>query len=192
MTAEAISEDWVTPPGGWTTDDLDELPEDGRRRELIDGVLIVPPSPTVRHQSIAARLVVALDDLCPPEYVVTQAVDVRVGRKNSYSPDVLVVTADAAARNASKLRPSEVVLAVEIVSPSSIRMDTFLKPALYAQAGAPYYWRVETDSGITVHTYRLGPAEAYEQTGSFTDAIELDEPWPIRLPIATITPRAPG
>ncbi|MEV4828255.1 hypothetical protein ACQP2H_27585 [Micromonospora sp. CA-248260] len=33
------------PEGGWTTDDLDALPEDGRRRELLDGVLIVPPPP---------------------------------------------------------------------------------------------------------------------------------------------------
>ena len=49
------------PPGGWTTDDLDALPEDGRRRELIDGVLIMAPSPTTDHQTMAWRLAAALD-----------------------------------------------------------------------------------------------------------------------------------
>jgi hypothetical protein len=39
--------------GGWTTDDLDALPEDGQRRELLDGALIMSPSPTGFHQIIA-------------------------------------------------------------------------------------------------------------------------------------------
>lgn len=46
------------PPGGWTTDDLDELPEDGHRYELIDGVLIASPSPTSGHQKLASRITV--------------------------------------------------------------------------------------------------------------------------------------
>ena len=62
MTA-ALSD--VPPAGGWTTDDLDALPEDGLRRELLDGVLLVSPSPTDIHQIIAARLMVALEETCP-------------------------------------------------------------------------------------------------------------------------------
>jgi Uma2 family endonuclease len=64
------------PVGGWTTDDLDALPEDGVRRELLDGVLLVSPSPTDIHQIIAGRLMVALERTCPPEYQVTQGVEV--------------------------------------------------------------------------------------------------------------------
>lgn len=59
MTAALQSD--VPPEGGWTTDHLDGLPEDGRRRELLDGVLLVPPSPTRFHQTIAMRLGVALE-----------------------------------------------------------------------------------------------------------------------------------
>ncbi len=68
----------LPPAGGWTTDDLDALPEDGVRRELLDGVLLVSPSPTDIHQIIAARLMVALEETCPGDLQVTQAVEVRL------------------------------------------------------------------------------------------------------------------
>ena len=129
------------PAGGWTTDDLDELPVDGRRRELVDGALIVPPSPTNTHQSLAMRLGAELDRLCPNALSVTQAVEVRINRRRSLIPDVLVTTAEAAARAPSRFQPHEVILAVEIVSECSQTMDRFAKPALYAEAEIPCYWR---------------------------------------------------
>jgi Uma2 family endonuclease len=177
-------------PGDWTTDDLDALPEDGRRRELIDGVLIVSPSPTRNHQSLAGRLMTALDTTCPQHYDVTQGVEIRISTRRSLTPDVLVVTAKAAARNPSHFLPHEVALAVEIVSPGSVTMDRVTKPALFAQAGVPLYWRIETEHGIVVHTGQLDPsAELYRPTGSFSEIVEIEEPWSIRLPIADITPR---
>jgi Uma2 family endonuclease len=176
--------------GDWTTDDLDALPEDGRRRELIDGVLIVSPSPTRFHQTMAGRLMVALSADCPPEYDVTQGVEVRITKRRSLTPDVLVATAEAAARNPSHFLPHEAVLAIEIVSPGSVTMDRITKPALFAQAGVPFYWRIEIEDGIVVHTHQLdSTAEVYRPTGIFTDVIEIDQPWPIRLPIADFTPR---
>jgi Uma2 family endonuclease len=188
MTA-ALSE-LHPPPGGWTTDDLDELPEDGHRYELIDGVLIVSPSPTHRHQKLVLRLGPALEATCPDEWEVTQGVDVRISRRRSLTPDVLVVAAEAAAREPSKFQSGEVLLAVEVVSPGSVTLDRVAKPALYAQAGIPFYWRIETDQGIVVHTHRLDPdAEVYVATGRFDKSIVTDEPWPISVPIADITPR---
>jgi Uma2 family endonuclease len=148
----------VPPAGGWTTDDLDSLPEDGFRRELLDGVLLVSPSPTDIHQIIAMRLGVALEDSCPAEFQV--------------------------------YAPHEVVLAVEIVSPTSQSMDRITKPALYAAAAIPYYWRIETDGGISVHTYKIDPeSEMYRPFGTFDVEIDTVEPWPIKLPIAKLTPR---
>jgi Uma2 family endonuclease len=178
------------PTDGWTTDDLDAMPEDGHRRELIDGVLIVSPSPTNFHQTIAGCLMFVLRTSCPPEYDVTQAVEIRISRRRSLTPDVLVVLDPAAARGPSKFEPHEVVLAVEVMSPSSVTMDRVAKPALYAQAGIPYYWRVETDGGIVVFAYRLDPVtEIYEETGRFDTAIHLGEPWPIDIPLAQLRPR---
>ena len=179
------------PPGGWTTDDLDELPEDGHRYELIDGALIVSPSPTSLHQKLASRVEDALESTCPDEWVVLQGVEVRINRRRSLTPDVLVVGAEADADGPSVFRPQEVLLAVEIVSPGSVTMDRVAKPALYAQAGIPYYWRVETEGGIVVHTHRLDlSAEVYAPTGSFDKTLEVSEPWPLRVPIDEITPRS--
>jgi len=188
MTA-ALS-DLHPPPGGWSTDDLDELPEDGHRYELIDGVLIVSPSPTSRHQKLVSRIEAALEANCPPEWLVFQGVEVRISRFRSLIPDVLVVSAEAAAREPSKFRPHEVLLAVEIVSKNSKAMDRLTKPGLYAQAGIPFYWRVETERGIVVHTHRLKPdVQVYVPTGEFDRMVDIDEPWLIQVPISQITPR---
>ena len=71
------------PSDAWTTDDLDALPEDGFRRELLDGALLLSPSPTDIHQVIAMRLGVALEDSCPEDLHVTQAVEVRINPRRA-------------------------------------------------------------------------------------------------------------
>jgi len=187
MTA-AMSE--VPPADGWTTDDLDALPDDGLRRELLDGVLLSSPSPTDTHQIIAMRLGVALEQTCPPDLQVTQGVEVRISPRRSFIPDVLVATDEAARRRSRHYGPHEVVLAVEIVSPTSTSMDRITKPALYAAAGIPFYWRIETVGGITVHTNKIDPEhEIYEPLGTFSETIDTELPWPIKLPIGPLTPR---
>lgn len=178
------------PTGGWTTDDLDSFPEDGVRRELIDGALHVPPSPTAPHQTLAALLTAALYRDCPDEYSVTQGVEIRVSNRRSFIPDVEVVTAEASRRRPSRFDPREVILAVEIVSPGSQAMDRVLKPALYAEAGIPYFWRIETEGGVSLHAYQLSAsADLYVPAGDFDKVIDLDRPWSIRIPLAEITPR---
>lgn len=177
------------PPNGWTTDDLDQLPEDGIRRELIDGVLLVTPTPAPSHQTIAGMLMAWLARHCPAEFAVTQAVEVRISRRRSFIPDVQVVTKEAAARNLPRFAPAEVLLAIEIVSPSSVSMDRILKPALYAQAGIPCYWSVEIEPEFVVHTYELKPqSTVYTITGEFSDVVKVDLPWEITLPLKEILP----
>lgn len=186
----AVLSELHPPPGGWTTDDLDELPEDGHRYELIDGALIVSPSPTSAHQKLASLVEDELQAECPAEWVVVQGVEVRISRRRSLTPDVLVVSAEADEHGPSRFQPHEVLLVVEVVSPGSVTLDRVAKPALYAQAGIPYYWRIETDRGIVVHTHRLEPdAGLYVPTGGFDRIVKLDEPWSIEVPISEITPR---
>ena len=187
MTA-AMSD--LPPADGWTTDDLEVLPDDGVRRELLDGLLLVSPSPTDIHQIIAMRLGVALEESCPATLQVTQAVEVRINHRRTFIPDVLVTTDEAASRHARPYAPHEVILAVEIVSPTSVSMDRITKPALYAAAGIPYYWRIETDGGISVHTYKIDPeSEMYLPFGLFEVEIDAVEPWEIKIPIRRLTPR---
>lgn len=85
--------------------------------------------------------------------------------------------------------PGEVVLAVEVVSPGSTRMDRIRKPGLYASAGIRFFWRVETKGGLIVHTHQLTPQGFYQKTGEFGGVIDIGEPWPIKIPIAQLTPR---
>lgn len=178
------------PPDGWTVDDLDPLPEDGLRRELLDGVLLVSPCPSNIHQIIAMRLMVLLEDTCPGHLGVTQANDVQINARRSFNPDVLVTTDEAARRRTGKYSPEEVVLAVEIVSPTSQSMDRVTKPALYAKAGIPYYWMIETEGGIAVHTYKLEfTDEVYQPSGTFRDVVKVDEPWRSEVPLARLRPR---
>lgn len=188
MTA-ALHDDYP-PPGEWTTDDLDALPDDGRRHELLDGTLLMSPSPTRLHQSIALMLGAALQESCPADLDVTQAVEVRLSRTRAFIPDLLVTHLDAAERNPSHYRPHEVLLVVEIVSEGSRSVDRVLKPALYAEADIPYFWRIETADGIVVHAYKLDPVKrVYVEQARMTDGILLPEPWEIDVPLARITPR---
>ncbi|MEV4810564.1 Uma2 family endonuclease [Micromonospora avicenniae] len=189
MTA-ALHDD-QPPPGEWTTDDLDRLPDDGRRYELLDGNLMMSPSPTRLHQSIALLLGSALQESCPADLDVTQGVEVRLSRTRAFIPDVLVTELDAASRNPSHYRPNEVMLVVEIVSEGSRSIDRVLKPALYAEADIPYFWRIETGAGIVVHAHKLDPSKGiYVETARMTDGILLPEPWEIDIPLSRITPRS--
>jgi Uma2 family endonuclease len=166
-------------PHLWTGDEYDRLPaDDGVRRELVDGVLHVSPSPADPHQTLAAELCVVLRRSAPRElYHVTQGVEVRLGERLRFIPDVLAVTAAAARRRASQYLPHEVVLAVEIESPSSVSMDRLLKPGRYADAGIPYYWRVELDPALKLVAHEID--DVYRVVGEFTKEVVLPAPWPI-------------
>ena len=180
----------VPPSGGWTAEDLDAFPEDNVRRELLDGVLLAYPTPSSTHQVLAARLGVALEGGCPDHLIATQSNVVQFGPRLVLVPDVLVTTLEAARRPGGKFYAHEVVLAVEIVSPTSQAMDRVMKPSLYAKAGIPHYWLVEIDGGPTVQTYRLNPEdEIYEPSGTFTDMIDIEEPWKIQIAVSSLRPR---
>ncbi|MDG4796646.1 Uma2 family endonuclease [Micromonospora sp. WMMD1082] len=93
----------------------------------------------------------------------------------------------------SRLRPADVVLAVEVVSPGTRRVDRFAKPGEYAAAGIPFYWRIEQDP-VHLYAYRLGDRigpggeRQYELVADSAELIELTEPFEIKLPIADVTP----
>lgn len=180
----------VVPDGGWTTDLLDQFPEDGVRREILDGVLLVSPSPNSFHQNLLSRLGAALLSQCPPHLSVNHGVDVRINRRRSFIPDVLVVPEEAMRVSVPRFTADQVVLAIEVVSPSSVAIDRVLKPAVYAEAGIANYWRIELKpKPVTATTYELISGGIYKITGEHRERLRVSSPWEIDIDLSQVAPR---
>src|SRR5260370_3148484 len=91
MSAVSIAEAWRARGRPFTVADLDRLPDDGRRYELLDGVLIVSPRPTTIHQWVAGRLARVLDAACPVDLCVVPGPAVEIGPQTEPDPDPLAV-----------------------------------------------------------------------------------------------------
>ena len=94
MAEKSDSPDIVTG-GPFTVDDLEAMPDDGRRYELLDGILVVTPAPVYRHQKIIVRLSSLLDSHCPEDMETLVApFAVRTSESTELQPDVLVKGGD--------------------------------------------------------------------------------------------------
>ncbi|HEU5471126.1 MAG TPA: Uma2 family endonuclease [Actinophytocola sp.] len=188
----ALPDDWphLLPTEGWTLADIESLPE-GSPMEVIDGVLIVNPSPLPFHQRISRRISNLLEASLPADWQVEMDVDVLLAKEplTYLTPDVVVF--DGTLPLTTHPIPCEaILLVVEVVSKGSRVQDRATKPFAYAEAGIPHYWRVETrQSGAlatTVHTYRLG-AEGYERTGEHTGRLVTDSPFAVDIALDRLT-----
>ncbi len=126
-----------------TRNDLDAMPDDGHRYELVDGALVVTPAPTWRHQHVVLELAVLLRSSGPADLEVLVApFDVALSGDTVLQPDVLV----ARRRDLSEPElPVAPLLAVEVLSPSTRRVDLTLKRSRYEAAGCASYWVVDPD-----------------------------------------------
>lgn len=175
--------------GPWSFDDLDQLPENGWRYEVVDGALLMTPPPTDHHQAVSRRLFRQLDRQAPAEWEAVYEVAFRV-RTDGRVPDLAVVRAGVA------VRPREVAyvasdfgLLVEIVSATSTGMDRVLKPVEYAAAGVPYYWRVETEPIVEVVAYELADG-SYRETARLSDGSgSLPAPYPVVIDVSELLGR---
>ncbi|MFB8773428.1 Uma2 family endonuclease [Streptomyces broussonetiae] len=185
--------EWARPPeGGWTADDLDELPNLPSHTELLDGTLVFV-SPQTRFHSLAVRLLEhALLSQVPDELEVIREMTAKLNKRNRPEPDVLVVRADAdTGPRQTWFRPEDVVITVEVVSADSEDRDREIKPVKYARAGIPHYWRVEENDGLpVVYVFELDPAtQSYGLTGIFHDRLKVAAPFPIDIDLTAINRR---
>lgn len=164
-----------------TLEDLETIRDvdDGHRYELIDGVLVVTPSPVPVHQRVVTRLWHLLATDTPPgQEVFVAPLDIRLGPDTVVQPDVLVVTTEAIGTRRIEGVP---VLAVEVLSPSTRHFDLSLKRARYEAAGCPNYWVIDPDEPslrawhLQEGTYHLVAHASGEQ------AADLTAPWPLRI-----------
>jgi Uma2 family endonuclease len=124
--------------------DLEAMPDDGHRYELIDGTLIVGPAPRPLHQRVVGKVFRLLDDACPDHSyeVFVAPLDVILADDTLLQPDVLVArTADLTDKNL----PAAPALAVEVLSDSTRGIDLLLKRERLQRAGCPAYWVIDPE-----------------------------------------------
>ncbi len=147
----------ILRPEGWTADDVLALSEEQTSRqriEVVDGVLLIGPCPRLEHQRLVGLLAGRLAAGAGKRFEVFPGANLVLGSRGDrlLIPD-LVVTDEPGLTGVS-LTEKQVVLVVEIVSPSSRVQDRILKRALYAEALIPFYLLVEPDTATLFELHR--------------------------------------
>ncbi|WP_206506500.1 Uma2 family endonuclease [Streptomyces chrestomyceticus] len=140
----ATPETWMSPPAdGWTFDQLKDL-DLPFAWELVDGTIVARERTVPWHNRVRDRLLRSLEDARRDPYEVLAEQSVRIDGRNTPEPDVIVF--DGQGQDLWELESVPVqwvVLVVEVVSTGSQQDDRVRKPAMFAAAGVPYFWRVE-------------------------------------------------
>lgn len=169
----------ISEVGIYTVEDLHAYREQRQDMtvQLIDGELIVSPSPSLAHQIVHSRLFGILYAAAPQEQLVLSApLDVRAGQSTVVQPDLQVIH-DAQRAGSEVTEPP--VLAVEILSPSSRGTDLVRKPEVLSRFGVEHYWVVDP-LVPAIRTFRLvGEAYQSEQIVGGDDLFETDVPFPV-------------
>jgi len=123
------------------------LPDDGNRYETVHGELLVTPAPRAWHQQVARRILVRLDRVLeahPVGNLFYSPADISWGDDVLVQPDLFVVELEQA-RSMDWSRMKNLLLSVEVLSPTTARYDRFTKRRLYQEVGIPLYWIVDPD-----------------------------------------------
>jgi Uma2 family endonuclease len=141
----------------WTADQVRALPDDGNRYEVIDGELLVTPSPATPHQRAVGHLHLALGNYLTAvgggELFLSPA-DVEFSPRTLVQPDLFVLPLREGRKIQSWKEISTLLLAIEVLSPSTARYDRITKRRLYQQLKIEY-WIVDLDARI-VERWRPG------------------------------------
>lgn len=133
----------------WTVADLQQLPDDGRRYEVIDGELYVTPAPALKHQAAVGelyRLVAEYLDRHRVGYAFMAPADVTFSERRGVQPDLLVMPLLNRRRPERFEDVGHLHLAVEVLSPTTARADRVAKRTVYREEGVDEYWIVDLDA----------------------------------------------
>jgi Uma2 family endonuclease len=126
-------------------EDLETFPDDNLRREILDGELNVTPSPVPRHAGVVGEIFRLLADHA--DRVGGKAfgsdVDIVLSAQNVVIPDVVYIAPDRLHTLGQKAIYGVPSLFVEVLSPTTMRIDRGKKRELYARFGLPEYWIVD-------------------------------------------------
>ena len=165
----------------FTVHDLEAMPDDGRRYELIDGMLLVTPAPGWSHQEMSAALYVMLHAACPPQLRVLLApFAVRTALTTEVQPDVLVARYGDLTEACLPVAP---VLAVETLSRSTQLNDRHTKKAHYERLGVPSCWLLDPVQPGWLEVYELDEQGRYQLTTKVSgdEVFAARRPFPVQV-----------
>lgn len=147
LGAEVVKED---PASFWTYEDYLKLPEaPGCRFEILEGILVKEPSPSLHHQRISRelgrQLMAFFDQYDPAGEFFFAPLDVTLSDSNVLQPDMIFVSSARKGIMHKERIDGPCDLVVEIMSPASRRKDRLQKLEIYRKAGIPHYWLVDPE-----------------------------------------------
>ncbi len=161
--------------GKWTYEDYLQLPDDGKRYEIIEGVLYVGNAPDFEHQFTVGEIFIEIRNFVKKHnlgQVLVAPFEVHLSdMTRPVQPDILFVKAEKWPEGEVKFFKSAPDLIVEVISPGSIRRDRFVKFEAYERSGVSEYWIVNPNLG-SVEVYTLTDGE-YALLGEFAGDDEI-------------------
>ncbi|TEU13553.1 MAG: Uma2 family endonuclease [Anaerolineales bacterium] len=133
-----------------TYEDYRQLPDDGKRYELIEGEMHMIAAPTTEHQRISFNLTVAIGTHVREQSLGSLFVapaDVVLSRWDVVQPDILFVSKDREMVITDTHVDGPPDLVIEILSPSTVSLDQLVKRQLYARHGVCEFWLVSPEAG---------------------------------------------
>jgi len=137
----------ATRLGPFTYQDLLNTPDDGKRYEVLEGDLVVSPSPSWRHQRIVTKVFEVLlgAERAGHGKVVTAPMDVVMDEHDVTEPDLLFIVTQRTGIATETHVAGAPDLVVEILSESTRKRDVTTKRRIYERHGVPFYWIVDPE-----------------------------------------------
>lgn len=154
--------------GQWKYEDYLHLPDDGRRYEIIEGVLYMANAPNYDHQFTVGKVFYRLQQATEEKglgVVLTAPFEVHLAESTRpVQPDVLFIKQDRLPAPGTQIYEGAPDLIVEVISPSSIRLDRTVKFDAYERYGVMEYWLVDPKARlIEVYTWARGEYALFGQ-----------------------------
>lgn len=166
------------PKTRYTYSDYCELPDDGNRYEIIDGVLYMAPAPHPRHQRILFNIAALFAPFAIGENALGEAffapIDVIFASEDVFQPDLIFISRERLHIITDRGLEAPPDLVVEVLSPSTRSRDLNLKRRRYAHFGVQEYWPIDPENR-TIRALTLN-GDNYVERGTFGVGDELTTP----------------